>query len=273
MSAAISQTQSPATVFIFAHQDDEYAVNSRIRFEVGLGNEVQCVYLTNGVGWRARRGLTQEKRDRESLAVLRSYGVRPENIYFLGSELGVNDMSLIDHACDARSRCTDLLSNLAPRISAIYTLAWEGGHPDHDACHLVVTCAALELGLVPISRQFSLYNGCGVPKPFFRVMNPLHPALFVDRQLSIREALSSSMQCWRYPSQLRTWAGLFPEAFLKWSLPPRERVMRLDPKIALARPHAGQLLYERMFERRSFEDFSQRAKHLTSRIAAMIPAH
>ena len=52
----------------------------------------------------------------------------------------------------------------------VYLPAWEGGHQDHDAGHLLgLSLAAPGLRL----RQFPLYQGAGLPGPFFRVMAPL----------------------------------------------------------------------------------------------------
>ncbi|MGA8533109.1 MAG: hypothetical protein WB615_03245, partial [Candidatus Tumulicola sp.] len=57
-------------LFLFAHQDDEYAAIPWIREEIAGGTAVTCLYLTSG-GSRADPAV----RDAESRRVLRSQGV------------------------------------------------------------------------------------------------------------------------------------------------------------------------------------------------------
>lgn len=66
-------------------------------------------------------------------------------------------------------------------------------------------------------------------------------------RLSIQEGFKSAMQFWRYPSQRRTWLGLFLEAFIRWVLMRREYLMPVNVAAVMTRPHLGNPLYERMF--------------------------
>jgi hypothetical protein len=53
--------------------------------------------------------------------------------------------------------------------------------------------------------------------------------------------------CFRYPSQRRTWLGLFPQAFIRRVLVRVEQLNGFDGARLERRPHPGTLLYERMF--------------------------
>src|SRR4029079_13639426 len=84
----------------------------------------------------------------------------------------------------------------------IITLAWEGGHQDHDAAHLVALALAIARGVRCI--DFPPYLGKRRP---YRVLARL--CIGETRRLSMREIWRRAMLCWRYPSQRRTWLGLW----------------------------------------------------------------
>jgi LmbE family N-acetylglucosaminyl deacetylase len=231
----------PLALFVLAHQDDEYAINSRIRYELRNGNDVVCVFLTDG----AAKGVASELRNQESTTVLESYGVSKEHLHFLGTALRIGDGTLMRQTDQAAERLHALIEPLRTRVCRIFTLAWEGGHADHDACHLVALDVAGRLGMLDMCREFPVYTGFEAG-PLFRVMKPIRNGAHV-RKLSFGEGLRSAFQCWRYPSQYRTWAGLFPEAFVRFAVLRREQTAPIERERVRRLPHSGVLLYERMF--------------------------
>lgn len=206
-------------LFVFAHQDDEVAIATRIAREVAAGARVVCAFLTDGGA--------PAVRDAESRAVLASLGVR--DIVFVG----LPDGTLVEHLEEAYRALEGIDAD------EIVTLAWEGGHQDHDAAHLVALALATARGVRCL--EFPLYHGKGVPRPFFRVMSPLRRGEVT--RLRIAEVIRSAMLCWRYPSQRRTWLGLF------WQMLARrgEVVCEASAERVRHRPHRGRLLYERRF--------------------------
>lgn len=227
-------------LFVFAHQDDEVAAASRIQFELAQGADVFCTFLTDG-GSRVPAGL----RNRESLAVLESLGVRGDRIAFIGSDTPIADGTLVEHLDAALEQLRDGMTGVS--VDKVFCLAWEGGHQDHDAAQLIAAAFATERGVLDRCFELPLYNGRGVPGRLFRVFAPL-PGHWQRRRLSLANALRIAFLAWRYPSQRSSWIGLFPEAFLKLALLRCESIRPVDPARFRSRPHSGRLFYERRFQ-------------------------
>jgi LmbE family N-acetylglucosaminyl deacetylase len=236
-------------LFVFAHQDDEYSAAPWIADEVNSGHAVSCLYLTDGAS-RTDAVI----RDRESTTVLAELGVKPQDIHFLGTPDRIPDLGLAAHIEKAFLLLEEWVRDHRSCVSRIYAPAWEGGHPDHDALHLVALLAATKYSILEDAWQFSIYNGyrCRI---LFRSLKQL-PTQEAQRwkQHSFREGFKYALLCWKYTSQRRTWLGLFPGAFIHRALLRREAVVRFDRERALTRPHKGPLLYERLFNM-SYERF------------------
>lgn len=228
-------------LFVFAHPDDEFACLESIHRSVSGGARVICVYLTNG----AFGGQSVERRVKESRAVLAKLGVRVQDIHFPGVALGIPDSALPDHLESAFSALNEILT-VNGHCDEAYTPAWEGGHQDHDASH-IVTLALKSRGLIRGDIwQFPLYNGAGLAGPLFRVLHPLpHNGALVNQPLAIHNRLRYLRLCLCYPSQWKTWLGLFPFVSLTLLLRGSYTLQRVELHKAIARPHAGALLFER----------------------------
>ena len=228
-------------VFVFAHQDDEIGAAPWIEKEVRDDNRVSCVFLTDG----ARRTCTGV-RDAESIGVLSRIGVRSEDVSFLLAADRIPDNELNKNLSRASQALERWLDARAPDVGRMYSLAWEGGHPDHDAAH-ILTLLSAQRRRIDDAWQFSLYNGRRC-RTFFRVLSQL-PARADARELryDLRDGWRYAVLCWSFPSQRRTWLGLFPELFFRRVFLRREFIVRFDVDRALERPHEGPLLYERMF--------------------------
>jgi LmbE family N-acetylglucosaminyl deacetylase len=234
---------SGALLCVFAHQDDEYGVAARLAREGGNGRRVLCAFLTNGA---AR--VPASIRDEESRGVLQSVGVRNEDMFFLGSAHDVPDGALVEHLEPALRMLEEAV--VGREVGEVLTLAWEGGHQDHDAAHLVAVAFARRHGLR--CREFPLYRAG--PFGHFRVMSPLRSGGETTR-LTLREAIRASMLVWRYRSQRTTWLGLLGGAFLTLVVLRRAVVQDVDPSRLRDPPCPRPLLYERRF-RYPWERFS-----------------
>ncbi len=251
----------PHVVFIFAHQDDEFSAAPWIDEEITAGHRVSCAYLTDGSA-RADASV----RDAESLSALALLGVRREDVAFLSDRERIHDGALVSNLDRASALLGGWLNVHAPSAARIYSLAWEGGHPDHDAAHLVALAAAVARGLVEDSWQLSIYNAYRCPKPLYRVLKQLPSSRRRRiRSYSVRDAWRFANFCWHYPSQRRTWIGLFPEAAMRRLVIRRDVVVQFDVARVLERPHPGELLYERMFGT-SYEEFEEKATWLRTEI-------
>jgi len=225
---------------VLAHQDDEMAMATRLLFHVKQGDEVVCVFLTDG----AAKGASPRRRNDESLRVLESLGVRRANVHFLGTELKIADGGLVLLLRRALDAIEYQLSGAA--IDIVYTLAWEGGHHDHDASHLVALLFALRRGIGGRCREMPLYHGRGTMGPFFRVLSPIGDE-WLRRAIPVSDALRVCSLPRHYQTQRKSWAGLAPEFIFKTLVLRQERVRACDPSRVMRPPHAGVLFYERRF--------------------------
>lgn len=225
-------------LFLLPHPDDEFAVAGHLRDAVQTGDALQVVYLTDG----GYSGQDVRVRERESLRVLARLGVASSSVVFLGREHGFPDGSLHAHLPRARAALHALVAATGVP-DRVYLPAWEGGHQDHDAGHLL----GLSLEVPGASlRQFPLYHGAGLPGPLFRVMSPLATNGQGERRpASLRERLGLVRACFSYPSQWKTWLGLTPFVLLHVLRDGGFHLQPVDPRRILQPPHAGPPLYER----------------------------
>lgn len=232
---------SPGTVaFVLAHPDDEFACSMWLRSLAAAGHRIVVVYLTDG----GFGGQATERRERESVGVLRGLGVAAHDIAFLGRAHAWPDGALHTRMDAAADRLTAWLDGVGP-VATLVMPAWEGGHQDHDATHLVARAASARLGIRDL-WQIPLYTGAGLGGPFFRVLHTLAENGPVEPyRAPWPERLHALALCLCYTSQWKTWVGLLP--FLAWHLVtagtfPRQRIPRGRLR---SPPHEGAPLYER----------------------------
>lgn len=235
--ASFTAWESSAAIFLFPHPDDEFAVSALIRDKTQTGQRVLCIYLTDG----GFGGQSAQRREFETLKALELAGVAAGDALFLGRELQIPDGRLHLHL----ERVFTALLGLMPACSDLFCPAWEGGHQDHDAAHLIALAMQQASGIEQVF-QFSLYHGAGLPGPLFRVMDPLpENGPTQDRLTSLRERLWHLRFCLSYPSQWKTWLGIFPFVALHMLLDGRFRIQGIDARRIIDPPHAGALLYHR----------------------------
>lgn len=235
------------TLLLFAHPDDEFFILPAIRRMREANENVLVVYLTDGSGY----GVNPLDRLQESTKVLASWGVVPSQIASVGVESGIPDLKLHTKLSEVYQQVRKIIGKRTVR--RIITHAWEAGHPDHDAAHLIGFRIAKEQNVEGGLYEFSAYHTWNRRYPFVRCMK-LIPAETVDEYLphvaprSLKEALEWAAASMRYPSQRRTFLGLLP-----FSLPPillrRTLRLRLAPeRNYLEPPYQGQLLSEVRFK-------------------------
>lgn len=229
-------------LFFFAHQDDEYFAAPWIRHEVSLGNDVACLYFTNG-GSRTEPSI----RDAESRRALLALGVNPQRITFLEGTTRIPDGGLVRHLDLAKTFVNAWLAQHEFTPKRIYAPDFEGGHADHDAAHLVALAVAIERDIVSDSWGFALYNAFRCPRPVFRVLRLLSRPGTKCLTYSLRDGWAFAVMCRLYESQRRTWIGLFPESLFRRLFVRRECVNRFETARISHRPHQGDLLYEWLF--------------------------
>jgi len=159
----------------------------------------------------------------------------------LGS--GAQDGQLHRHAAELIPRLDAALASIGP-VERFVIAAWEGGHPDHD----VVAALAARAAKGATIEQFALYNRRGLAALPFQAGAPIPENGPVRKvRLSVRGWLAWALAVIDYPSQAKTWLGLWPSMFANYLLRGGYGVQRLDPARLDVRPHEGDLLYERRF--------------------------
>ncbi len=229
------------SLVLLPHHDDELFISTRVARERRRGARVRVVFLTFG----SLYGTGDAARAAESGRALAALGVPLSDTRRLGAELGVFDGSLCDHLPRAAAALKDPLAAEPP--SRIYAPAWEAGNPDHDAAHLLAVRLAAELPAAEL-YEFATYGAAGGWGPVARVMrlNPEGGGM-VRRRLTLGEGLRALTLARHFPSQWRSLAGLFPEAFFRLAVLRRERLRRVGPRDYRSPPHAGRLHYERRY--------------------------
>ncbi|HLX52986.1 MAG TPA: PIG-L family deacetylase [Aquella sp.] len=228
-------------IFLFAHQDDEFGVFAEIARLLALKQNVIIVYLTSGNPYGTINGL----RNRESVRVLSKLGVSTANIHFIGEKYGIPDGKLVGFMDLAYQKLNELLGNY-PQISSFYYLAWEGGHQDHDAVHILGTVLGNKYNILNNCIQFSLYHGKSLPYIFFKVLSPIlenGPVNFY--KMTFNERLKYISYCFYYKSQRKTWMGLFPFLLYHYSISGTQELQNVSLERIQKRPHPGKLLYEK----------------------------
>jgi LmbE family N-acetylglucosaminyl deacetylase len=234
-------------IFFFAHQDDEFGIFQKIIDERQIGRRVVCAYLTNGNSEDCKKII--RKRNQESINVLTRLGISKEDIHFAGSELSISDARL-PYCLEAASHWIRNCFNTFPNIKAVYIPAWEGGHHDHDALHALIVNFADEKNILPLVKQFPLYNSYRLAGPFFNVLTPLLTNGSIETTtIPWKNRILFLRFCLSYPSQIKTWIGLFPFVLLHYIFSGKQVLQQVSLKITFQKPHNGNLYYEK---RKSF---------------------
>jgi LmbE family N-acetylglucosaminyl deacetylase len=240
-------------LILLAHQDDEIAFSQLITRARADGTRVRVVYLTNG-GAGAR---VPARRAEESVRALAALRVPRSEIRFLGTDLSIPDGELFRHLAAAYRALLQDCAGIGD-LGALLTLAWEGGHPDHDAAHVLAIKLARERGAEHRTWQVPFYRAADSGPPFFSLFAPLAgngPAL--DLPAAREGAWQRAGMIRFYPSQWRAFAGLGPAILWHALIGTPSKVQKVRVRGILERPTAGPLLYES----RNHVSFAELAGH------------
>ena len=156
-------------LFVLAHPDDEIAFAPLLHRSVREQKPVRLVYLTDG----AAPGMSSTVRERETVNALGHLGIHRSAVYFAGSECGIPDGQLCRHLDQAFEALEKAAADWKS-VAAIYSFAWEGGHPDHDAALVVAAAFAASRRLETSVWQVPFYRASDRwPAPMFTLGSPL----------------------------------------------------------------------------------------------------
>jgi LmbE family N-acetylglucosaminyl deacetylase len=164
-------------------------------------------------------------------------------VRFLGGAGGAPDGALAEHIASASAAGWSALEGV--KIDAIACPAWEGGHQDHDAAHLIAQSWARRLGVGV--WEYSLYHAHRAGLAPFRVMTLIEEEGEERATTSItwQDRIEGLATLISYPSQWRSMVGLYAPIATIYGLRQEMALRRAPAARVRNRPHAGALLYER----------------------------
>lgn len=220
---------------VVAHPDDECIAYGGILQRM---REAHLMYLTDGSPhdeyfWKnhGSREAYSRMRQLEARAAAANIGIN--NVEFVADKVpSLVDQQLFRNLDVAHGVLRERVKDLRP--DAIATLAYEGGHPDHDSCNLLCSIMSSETGIpvweAPLYRRHPEDSKTGVYQDF--VLRNGTEQWF---EPTLEELDRKKKMCAAYPSQ-----GDFISAF---RLNPE--LMRPLARYDYTRPaHEGKLNYE-----------------------------
>jgi LmbE family N-acetylglucosaminyl deacetylase len=248
--------EPPICLLLLAHPDDEFFILPAIQHINSAGAKVLILFLTDGSAY----GVEPENRIEESRNVLAQWGVHPQSIASIGIKLKVADLTL--HRNFEASYAAVIEAIKGYSIELIITHSWEGGHPDHDAAHLIGVRLARDLRRSRSIYEFSAYNLWRRWWPFIRCMSLINEehdeeSCHLARRTSLFTAVRWTKSVLGYRSQWRTFLQLMPFCLpqLVWW---RRVPLRLVPESRDYNlpPHPGVTISEKRFNV-SFTEFQR----------------
>lgn len=247
---------APKNVLVLlAHNDDEFFVLDSMINELACGNQVYVCYLTYG----QINGTPHQTRHDESLRALQTIGIKEEHIVSIGHQEKIFDSDLENHFLTAYHALVSFYKKT--NIEKLHTLAWEGGHSDHDSVNILSYCLAKKWRIESSVYEHPGYNANSKIPFYFKIMSfPEADDQVTERPLSFMRAIKLLSFIRFYRSQRRTFVGLLPgilyQFFVKRSL--AIKVSRSGE--LLKRPHRGPLLYESRFGK-DFNSFTTKVSN------------
>jgi len=229
------------SIFFLAHYDDEFGIYEDIRIHIAQKIPLHIMYLTSS----NFNGGSNKIRENESLSVLKKLGVKRNQISFVGKELSIPDLALKENLVNAFIKCKLLIKKIG-NVETIYSPAYEGGHPDHDALNFLCSKFIITSKSKIDGLQFPLYCGPGLIGPLFYLFKPLKSnGKVTKKKIKFKNIRLYLKLIFIYKSQFMTFLGLFPFYLVHMIFMKNAITQRINPRRTYIKPHKGRLLYER----------------------------
>lgn len=222
------------TLIIVAHPDDEAVACAALLQRMREPYVLFCTdggpldpYFWGRHGSREAYSLKRQKEARQSLNYL-----RVSNVEFLKTRSGepIIDQQLFQHLPEAVEAVRQVVLRLRP--DAMLTLAYEGGHPDHDSCNFITSILSRKLSIPAWEMPLEPFFHKG-PRRFQTLLSTPQPAVRLHPTADEIALKQQALEA--YPSQ-----GNFPAAISSadesfrplpnydYTLPPHEDVLNYE---------------------------------------------
>jgi N-acetylglucosamine malate deacetylase 2 len=228
LSLLLRGSEQARVLIVAAHPDDEViGAGSRL----ALFDRLTIVHVTDGAprnmydarrhGFRRPEEYEAARRN-EFRDALRIAGARPDCI-----ELGIPDQEATLNAPHIVPQLSAIIGSFRPDF--MMTHAYEGGHPDHDACALAVHLSGDGTPLV----EFTSYHTDGGALRTGQFLNECAPVLTVELSPAEQNRKRAMLACFRTQAETLALFGVAAERF------------RMAPVYDFSvPPHPGPLYYE-----------------------------
>jgi len=198
-------------LFVFAHQDDDLPYSGVVQRALP---DCEAVWFTNGDGLAPVANIDPDEyaeiREYESIAALSILGCSRDRLTFLRHS-EISNYKLFADLARAGSRAevakehrrhvleivTSMEECLTPKVETadvVWTLAWQGGHPEHDLTHFMTAKVVREVS----RRQGRTIPFLELPAYELTILVPLrfppwkrgvaHRITLTDEELRLKEA-------------------------------------------------------------------------------------
>jgi hypothetical protein len=162
----------------------------------------------------------------------------------MGEAAGIDDGLLVENLGRALVGLVSIAAELGV-VSRVVTHAWEGGHHDHDAGHLLGRALGDRLGIADKCRQYMLYRSPDTGRGMM-FASPRAELGEVERTpIPFRERWRYVGLLRHYRSQLRVMIQLGPHIARAYGIDGVQVLQHLPPVDILSQRPATHLLYER----------------------------
>ena len=239
----INHYQKPV-IFILSHYDDEFGIFNQIKYHKICNDDVIVIYLTSS----SLDGEDNILRRNKTIKILNFLGITDiKDIFLIGGDNKIPDLKLHLNLEIALKEVTNIIDNFK-EIKAIYTLSYEGGHPDHDSTFLISSIIYKKFLKIKKLYQFPLYSGRGLSHSFFRLFSPIREnGEVIKIKITFKNRLLFLMLFYSY-------IKVQPKAIIGLSFFYSLHIIFLRTQIlqktisfnlVYRKPHHGDLLYER----------------------------
>ena len=251
--------KSPNTsIFVLSHQDDEIGIFEILRLALKNKKRVYIFYMTNGA---IKTEIPKNKifyRDKESMSVLKNFGLKSKNVIFFGRLYNIPTCYLYKKLDVAYKKLNNFINKIPGKVE-IYTHVWEGGNEDHDACNILVKKIMNSSKKINSAYAFPLYNA-DTKYFFYKVQKFIKKD---KKTLKIKTNFTNRIKyikyLFYYKSQTRVWIGLYPFLIKNFLFNDYSEIQYITKNLNFKKPHQGQLLYEK-FKRCNYYDFKKSIK-------------